>query len=953
MMRYLFATPILLIAIIFSARLTAQTATSSYPKGAKHTVEGMVMDSVSHAPVEFVSVAFFNTAAPDSLLNGTATGKSGKFQSSGFAPGSYKIRLTYVGYATVEKNIAIAAQSPEKIDVGIILLSPSDIMLDAVTIIAEVPEMQVREDTIEYNAAAFRVAEGAVAEDLLKRLPGIDVDTDGKITTAAGKTVKRVFVDGKEFFGSDPKMATKNLNVDMIDKVQVVEKQSDLAILTGVEDEDPETIINITIKKGQKKGWIGNVSAGIGNLMEDPAPDQSRYALNGNANRFSDSDQFSFIANANNINERGSGNRENAVRAGRGGRATGGIVSSNVFGINTANIINDRLKIGGNASYNYGDNNVTRKDNRTNFFEKDSTTYRHSNSVSRDFNNNLSLEAKVEYKPDTLTTVIFAPSISHNWSTSIDSSSQNTRINAEDGTLANESASHNRLSSKGTDVKMQLDLSRKLSKKGRKVSLSGSFNISKNNGTGENVSETNIYAPRARNTKLNQQSYSDADRNSYNIRFTYVEPIGKNYSLNVAYNIQNNETENRRSTFDYDSLMLAYAHLNPEYSKSSYNQSVNQNIRLNFRAQKTDYSYNIGINIAPMRINSKSFIVNWYPDGTDSVLYDPKPRNAVNFAPQLDFNYKLGDRMVRKNIRFRYNGSTRQPSINQLDPTPNTTNPLNIRSGNADLLASFNHNGSIEYNYNHREKQRSLTGTWNYSFVQNDIVNFTSYEDGIQHTMPINVNGSWNTGGTLLYSGALDKRKKLKFSTHTNASYRNQIGYTRVSKESQENISKTANLSESVSLSYSNDWFYGQLRGTTSYSHTRYSLEHLASQKSFRYNAFYNMQFTLPKSFSISTDIRYTANRGLSNGYNKDEVMWNAQFSKSFLKGNRGQIRLTLTDILRQRLNINRDIGANYLSDSETNALTSYFLLTFSYRMSAMGQRGGRSSGFRGRPDGE
>lgn len=919
-------------------------------RGKIHTIQGNVTDSLQQEAMEFVTVSLFNSKG-DSLITGTITAKEGNFELKNIRSGNYRLRISYLGYRTINKDIQLLRTSSTILNLGAILLSSSDILLDGITVVAEIPEMQVREDTVEYNAAAFRVAEGAVVEDLLKKLPGIEVDTEGAITTASGKSVNRVFVDGKEFFGRDPKMATRNLNADMIDKVQVVEKQSDLAILTGVEDDDPETIINITIKKGEKKGWIGNIGSGIGNLTQDISPSDSRYTVNANVNHFTDDNQLSLIANANNINERASGNRQNAISSGRGGGGGGGggrggggsggggggsgIVSSNVFGANTANTINEKIKVSGNANYNYGDNFVTRRVNRQNFFDNDSITYRNSLSSSREYNNNFSFEGKMEYKPDTLTTIIVTPSIARNWSTSNESSAQQTYINVEGGDLANESYTDSRLKSSSTDLRLQLDLSRKLSQKGRRISMSGSFATSINEGTGENISTTNIYVPRKRLTNLNQQSISDANRNTYNFRFTYVEPIAKNYFLNFAYNIQGNRTENIRNTFDYDSLEMDYLHLNPEYSKSSINQTINQNIRVNLNAQLPTYSYNIGINIAPTHTSSKSFIDDWYGNGVDSILYEPDSRQAFNFAPQLEFNYRMGDRRVRKNLKFRYNGSTRQPSITQLDPTANTTNPLNIRSGNADLLASFNHNSSIEYNYNDRGKQRSLTSTWTYSYTQNDIVNFTTYDDGIQHTMPINVSGSWNTGGSLLYSDAFGKKKRFKFNTHTNIRYQNQIGFSKVDKESVKNISKTESASQSLGMSYSNDWFYGQLRGTMNYSNSRYSLDYLEDQRSFRYNVSYNTQITLPEGFSVSTDIRYMANRGLSSGYNKDEVMWNAQISKSFLKRRQGLLRLQINDILQQRLSISRSVGSNYLSDTETNSLTSYFMLNFSYRFSA------------------
>lgn len=936
-MIYYFKLSILLSLLLPIDLLKAQVL--NYSGNESFTIFGVVVDSVNQNKLEYVTISFINMHT-DSLVAGTTSNKAGKFELINIPHGKYKIKFSYMGYNSIEKVIELFPTSRKKIDIGTISLSPLEMSLNEITVIAKVSEIQVHQDTVEYNASAFKTPESAMAEDLLKRLPGIEIDVDGKITTVTGKTVRRVFVDGKEFFGNDPKMATKNLNADMIDKIQVIEKQSDLAILTGVEDDDPETVINITIKKGMKDGWVGNLNGGIGNLMKPLSVDQSRYMLNGNVNKFNDNNQFSIIGNANNINEKGSSNRENDVSMRQNLVKGGGITSSNVFGLNMTNTVNNKLKVRGNVSYNYGDNELIKKDNRMNFFKNDSITYRLSNSSSRNYNHNFSIEAKLEYKFDTLTTIIFSPSYFYNRSLFHQLSSQQTHINTKDGEIANESFSKNGLNSDGKDIKMQIDISRKLSRNGRRASLSGYYNTKLNDGSGEDISTISIRIPKIRLTELKQQSHSEANRHSYNFRFTYVEPIAKNYFLNFSYNIQRNTTQNLSRTYDYDSTLLDYIHLNPEYSKSSENVTMSQNIRVNFRAQLPKYSYNVGINITPLLINSKNFIPDWFETGSDSVLYDPLPRKAINFAPQLEFNYRMGSKAHRKNIRFRYNGTTRQPSINQLDPTPNITNPLNIRTGNPDLIASFIHNSSLDYIFNLREKQRSLTATWNYSYIQNDIVNFTSYEDGVQHTMPINVSGSWNTNGILFYAGGLDKKKKLKLTTHTKLGYRKQIGYVRLNKESEKNISKTFNISESLTLSYSNDWYYGQFRSVINYSNTHYSLENLKSRSSFNYKLSYNTQFTLPKSFSLSSDIQWMTNRGLSEGYNKDEVLWNIEISKSFLKDNRWQIFLIANDILQQRLNISRYAGSNYLSDSETNTLTGYFLLGFKYKMSAINLNG-------------
>ncbi|MDR1810067.1 MAG: outer membrane beta-barrel family protein, partial [Prevotella sp.] len=321
-------------------------------------------------------------------------------------------------------------------------------------------------------------------------------------------------------------------------------------------------------------------------------------------------------------------------------------------------------------------------------------------------------------------------------------------------------------------------------------------------------------------------------------------------------------------------------------------------------------------------------------------------RHAINYSPFVDFTYRFlnENRFIRKNLRLRYNGQTRQPSITQLDPSENNTNPLNIRSGNPDLLPSFNNSISLEFNSSNRESQRSLTASISHTFVQNQIINYTSYdtETGVQHTRPINENGTWSSSGNVFMAIPLDNKKRFKFSSRSTASYDNNIQYSKAgaTQSSARYVSNTLNLRQELNLSYSNDWYYGQLRGNIRYQDTRYSLDGLQGIKSYNYSVAYNTQLTLPWSLTVSSDITYTGNSGLSAGYNKNEVMWNAEIGKQFLKQNRGSLRLQLTDILQQRLNIRRSVGGDYIQDSEFTALSSYFIVSFAYRFSNIG--GGR-----------
>jgi hypothetical protein len=318
---------------------------------------------------------------------------------------------------------------------------------------------------------------------------------------------------------------------------------------------------------------------------------------------------------------------------------------------------------------------------------------------------------------------------------------------------------------------------------------------------------------------------------------------------------------------------------------------------------------------------------------------------VINYSPQINFRYRFNS---NTNLRFDYRGNTRQPSVSQLDPTSNNTNPLNIRTGNPELLPSFSNNISFRLNSNQRITQKALSANLNFAFTMNEIINFTEYEEetGVQHTMPINENGSWNSSADIMYSLPLDSAKRFKLSTTTRFNYNNRIGYTMVNKRSERNTSKTVGASENLGLSYSKGWFYGQFRGSIRYTNTFNSLEGKADQASYNFSITYNTQLYLPSNWIFASDFNYRANRGLSSGYNKDELLWNASMSKQFMKQKQASLRLQWNDVLRQRLNVSRSINANYIEDSEYNALTSYFILSFTYRFTTMGKSRGRGESY-------
>ncbi|MDR0836562.1 MAG: outer membrane beta-barrel family protein, partial [Tannerella sp.] len=415
---------------------------------------------------------------------------------------------------------------------------------------------------------------------------------------------------------------------------------------------------------------------------------------------------------------------------------------------------------------------------------------------------------------------------------------------------------------------------------------------------------------------------------------------GNNNTIQLLYNVRYNNTENLKRTLEYDSISGTYSIIDPNYNKSLYNDFVTQTYSIAFNSVREHYDYTVGFNVMPSYTRSANFIKGGGFNGNDSIVNNISGRMVYNFSPKIDFRYRFNS---STNMRFEYRGTTKQPSVTQLDPTQNVTNPLNIREGNPDLLPSFTNRISFRFNNNKRATQRSLSANASFSFTTNEIINFTEYEDktGIQTTRPVNENGSWNASGDIMYNTPVGTSKKFKFNTRSSASYNNKIGFTKMKEgDSERNIAMTTALTQNLGMSYNKNWFYGQLRANIRYSNTGYSIEGKETQTSYNYGLTYNTQIYLPQSWTFASDVDYRANRGLTTGYNKDEILWNASLSKQFLSKKQATLRLQWNDILQQRLNISRNVSSNYIEDSEYNTLTSYFMLSFIYRFNTMDGKG-------------
>lgn len=895
------------------------------------TVSGHVVDAVKGAPIEQATVRLYKATKDSTFITGLNSDNKGSFQFKNIPAGKYFVRIDLLGFGKAFQNFSVI-KAP--IDLGRISLSESEVMLKEAVVTGQVAEMVIKKDTLEYNPAAYKLLPGTAVEGMLKRMSGVEVDQDGKITVA-GKEVKRIFIDGKQYFGKDPTIASKNIPIEIVDKLQVIDKKSDLALLTGIDDGNEETVINLTIKKGMKKGWLANAKVGLGKETENLKDGELRYETSAVINRFLGDSQFSVIANDNNVNIRpsrdwGSSNgQQMGMRSARNSGSGTGVTVSDVIGTNFAVAPSEKLKMGGNVLYNRFVNNARSTSVQTPLM--DSVPFNQKAYSSYSKSENLTFDMRVEYNPDSAFSFVLTPSLGYNRSNSSSESNIFTfRGLAKDS--VNSSFSTPTSENNGFTANLKLDMAYQFKKKGRRLSFSVESGINQTDGTGFNFSKTHYYALN-KDSVLNQEIDNNSKAVNYSFYTAYMEPVGVNNFLQMSYLIRSNRTQTDRYSYKMDQNQN-YTVLDTAYSKSLDNEFINQQIGLSFRSVREKYGYTIGVDLEPSTTNSKRFV-------GDKILNNVKGRSVLNVAPNLNYTYRIAK---DQDLRIDYRGRTSQPSITQLDPTPDVSNPLNIRKGNPDLLPSYSNNLTMRFSNMNRKEQRGIMGfiRGNYNF--NDIISKSTFDaSGIQNTSYVNESGNWSLAGTFMYNSPIPI-SKFQVNSFTNTSYDNRIGYTAVNKVSQRNIANTFRFSESLGLTWRNDAIYTQLRGNYSYTKTLNSLTTTKSQVNTSYGTTFTAQINLPYRFILSSDVRYTANRGLSTGYNKDETLWNAELSKLLFSKQQGTVSIKLNDILHQQLSISRNVTNNYIEDVEYNTLTSYFMVAFAYRFNTMGGGAKRSS---------
>jgi hypothetical protein len=911
----------------------------------KSTITGFLYEpGTGNVPVEQATIRLLSL--PDSsLIMGTTSGKNGDFTLKGITRGSYLIQASYIGFQHLYKKVTVSETTP-MLRVGKLYFEEGAVSLKEAIVVGKANEIVVKNDTIEYNAASYKTEENAVVEDLLKKLPGVEVDTDGKITIG-GKDVKKILIDGKEFISDDPKVASKNLPVDMIEKLQVLDQKSDMSRMTGFDDGEEQTVINLTIKPGMKKGTIINAAAGAGHDTKISTGD-FRYDAAGMVNQMNNNDRYSLVFNGNNTNNMGASDMGGARFGGMRGMRRGagsGITTSETFAFDMNKEFDKKLFLNGGVTYNGSSREVERQTNRnTTYTNKGSDELKslieNTERNIHDQSDDIGFNFRLEWKPDENNTLIFRPNYAYNRS----NSREDQLFSSLNGFAANDTVSWGNSFSEnegeGHTLGGTLEYAHQFGKQGRvfSISLSGNYN--------ESYSQE-IYSWYMNYTQLNsdstvmQRSENDNTTNSFRIHTSYVEPLGKNYFLQLAYRYNQSNTESLNSTYDLKNHSML-AELNPLQSRSTVRESRDQRFSLNIKSIREKYNYTIGLNVDPAVSTNETYqptellLLTDLPDGFagrlpnhlgDSIV-SSIPRDVINYSPTINFNYIFGQ---RTNLRIDYSGSTTQPSASQLRDYADYSNPQNTVIGNPHLKSGYQHSLNTNFDKFVPETQLFYTLRLRGNMSFNDVGSKMTIDSiGRRTTEYDNINGNWNVNVMGMGNVPL-RNKRFSINTFLSASYNNRRSYT----NDVLNTMNTFNIRDRTGINYRSDLFDIGIGGSLNYSNSLNKLVPDKNMQTYDLGMMGNVTLYLPFNWSANSDISWNGKHGYSDGFNKGETIWNASVTKQLFnkKIGTGSIRLKIYDILQDRKSINRSVGDNYIEDSESNILQSFFMCSFIYRV--------------------
>ena len=939
---------------------------------AQRNISGKVIESDSQEPVAQTTVRLLKSDS--TMVTGSLTNLDGIFRVKAPANGNYIVQVTCVGFKPYTKNVKISAD--KDIALGTIELKPDAIMLKGATVTGQAAKVTLKEDTFVYNASAYRTPEGSVVEELVKKLPGAQVDDDGKITIN-GKEVKKILIDGKEFMTGDTKTAMKNLPTSIVERVKAYDQKSDLARVSGIDDGEEETVLDFGIKRGMNRGYMVNADLAAGT--------RSRYSGRIFAGMQSSDLKIFIPMSANNVNDMG-------FPGGGGGRFGGGrqgLTATKMLGFNLNYEKKDRFKLDASIRWNHSNVDAVVRRSTEDFMSGNASTFSNNLTSNMSRTNSWNARFRLEWTPDSMTNIMMRPQFNYNsndglgegYSMTFDEDPFKTIKDPFDdeelqklidkGVVKNRNVNNSISYSDSKSAGGWLQLNRRLNSKGRNITLRFSGNV----GEGMSRSFTNSLVEYYQlvnqfgedsTYQANRYAVTPTKNWNYGLRATYSEPIFRQVYLQFSYHYQYSYTKSDRATYDFSNFAADFFGVTPRYrgwddylallggsplegfrddklSRFSEYRNYNHTAEIMLRVVRKAYNLNIGFQVMPQRSH---FTQDYQGVHTDTV------RTVTNIAPTADFRWKISN---VSQLRFNYRANSSQPSMSDLLDITDNSDPLNVRKGNPGLKPSFTQNFRLFYNNYIQNHQRSIMANVSFSTTRNSISNMVTYDaaSGGRTTRPENINGNWNAFGMFMFNTAIDSAGFFNVNTFTTLRYNNSVGYVSVGRntDSQKSTTKSTTVGERLAASYRNSWLEFELNGSLEYMHARSELQSNNNLDTWTFSYGGSLQLTAPWGTQLSTSMNMNSRRGYNDAsMNTNELIWNAQVSQSFLRGNALTLSLQFYDILHRQSTFSRTVDAMRRSDTEYNAITNYAMLHVIYRLNIFGS--GSNRGPQGGPGG-
>ncbi len=964
------ATKALSVPMNDTLRIGTLEATAGKIKGTVTNVEGAPLGGIIVRAVHL----------PDSVVKGgTATDTLGVYEIESLPFGSYLLKCEAIGYTKGFLRFSVAEDRP-LIMANPIRIDATDLSLGEAVVVGQVPLVTVTDDTVAYNASALATSEGAMAEELITQIPGAEITEDGKIKIN-GKEYSKILIDGKEFFGDDVSATLQNLPANIVRRIKTYDRRSDRARLTGIDDGEEHNVIDIEVKKDMFKGLVGNIGLSLGNY--------DRYAERVNVNKFRSNQHAAIVMNMNNVNnpafsERGSG-ASNASR-----QARTGYTASKSVGFTYAKEKRRKYKVSGNVRYSFSDADNESERHTETKYATGAEYYNNNNSRTDRKRNELNANFEWEWRPDTLTTIQMRPNFSYNKTDNVSSSRglSSRWLGGETDTLqqTNSTNSLNVNGSDGVTTNASLLLFRRLSRKGRNISINGSVSYSDNNST-TNVRNFATYTLKPLLNR-NYDRYMDGGtyRFGYSAGFNYTEPLFNKTYLQLRYDFNYSHSRTNRMGYEYnhDAGDTIFAVSDIDWSTVPFdttlsnitdNKYYSHSFNLNMRHVTTKMNLNYGVHLNP-RHNESNYILGQRMD--KGIV----KQNLKNWAPNLHFKYRF---TKRNSLDINYNGSSSEANVEQLQELIDKTNPQYIRYGNPHLKPSFTHRFNTTFNMYGEKSHRSLVTNWGYSNTSNAIstMSFSESSTGFRISKLMNVSGQWNMNGNINFNMPLDSLQRWNISTVSSCSYNENTNFNstplsntkmknlykngitslanpdmdpshlnlnkdlslqyvafndidKLRSEARINHTSSVRLFQSVGLRFHMKTFSWRVGGSVSYYRVHNSVKNGLSRETFDYNANANLQVELPFNSQLSTTANFNSRHGYSSGIQKNICVWNAQLTKRLFKHNAGLLSFQIYDLLHQRTNITRSINALSISDTKQLMLQDYFMFSFQYNFNTL-----------------